>query len=295
MVVLPAAGGAAPTTKLYDSQLQFSAYVQVDGQPVPIYKIEYGANGKATCYIESQEGKEFTVGFTNEAYYDSTIATFLNVDGQESGGFTVQTTQQKAVFDGKRVSATTIRPFQFAKIALTDDSSIATTDELAVKNLGTLQVEIYRANVIGEEYAAESFKEAKQNVFDERSKKAQLSHQAGFGAEKVKVDSGRRTRMHYIDPYRSPWRVLEFKYRSRTLLELEDIVKPLAAAKPEPALPVASTSSSGNGSSNKRNVISLSPDDDRGSLKRPKKEKKEGGAVKVKAETQVIDLSNDSD
>ncbi|GAA5826951.1 hypothetical protein JCM11251_002177 [Rhodosporidiobolus azoricus] len=309
----PGTPAATAVTKIHDAQGWFSASVEVDDQPVPVYKVEHPSDMKTTCYVEAQEGKEFKVVFTNSSYHNSSIAAFLKLDGTESGGYTIETVGKRAVYESKRISVTTVRPFMFAKLNLTDDADLATADEHAVKNLGTIQIELYRVHVVGTEYKQEIFKEAKQHTFDERSKKATLSHQAGYGAAKSNVDSGKRVRCDYVDRYGSPFKVLEFKYRSRALLELDDIIEPepaAAEASPPPA-PVASSSSS---SGKKRQAISLSPDAndhdlrakvakleaENAALKKVKAEpgvKREpvAGGSKVKGEKIVIDLCDDSD
>ncbi|GAA5857068.1 hypothetical protein JCM8547_007940 [Rhodosporidiobolus lusitaniae] len=299
------------TTKIRDPLFRFSAHVEVDGAPVPVYKIEQSGDKKTTCFIEAVEGREFKVIFTNEAFYDTSLAALLHLDGQESDGYTIKHQHQPATFDCKRVSATSVRPFVFSKLATTDDADEATNDEKVVKNLGTIQIEIYRVTVLGEAYASVSFKQAKEHVFDERSKKATLSHQAGFGAEKIKVDTGRRSELHWIDPYTQPFRILEFKYRSRALLELDGIVEDnpfLLFSLKQGKLTLFCQQRLNK----KRAVISLLPDYDEeedlrskvarlqaenAKLKKVKREPnaESGSSSKVKKEKVVISLLDDSD
>lgn len=47
-------------------------------------------------------------------------------------------------FNGKRVSATEIRPFVFAPIALTDDPDEAVQDEKIIQGLGTIRLNFHR-------------------------------------------------------------------------------------------------------------------------------------------------------
>ncbi|GAA6004399.1 hypothetical protein JCM10207_000709 [Rhodosporidiobolus poonsookiae] len=269
--------------KLSDLYGDFFAHVEVDGKPVPVYKVERPNEKRTTCYIEAVEGKEFKVVFTNSRHTEPALAAWLQIDGAENGGLTIER-PTTGTYEGKRVSPTAIRPFTFSKLNTTDDASLATTDENAVKNLGTIQLELYRVDVLGTVVASGGYGDAKRQVFDERSKKATLSHQAGYGAERVKVDSGSRTSLRYIDPYRSPWRVLEFKYRSRMLLELEDIVEGVSLVLPFLSDSPADPQSASSGKK-KRAAISLSPDSDEDlRAKVARLEKDLADARRVKAE-----------
>jgi hypothetical protein len=68
-------------------------------------------------------------------------------------------------YDGKRVSATEVRPFVFAPIALTDDASEAVRDEAIIKGLGTIRLVFYRVVHEGTTEPAFSYRDdSKQQV-----------------------------------------------------------------------------------------------------------------------------------
>ena len=71
-----------------------------------------------------------------------------------------------------------MQPFRFEKIQLTDDEGITCKDEKTLQSLGTVEVSYhYVSNVrAGERLDVEEDQHG--NVFDEKAKKAQLSHQA---------------------------------------------------------------------------------------------------------------------
>jgi len=58
---------------------------------------------------------------------------------------------------GARVSPEQIRPFIFAKLALTDDPDAATSSENVVKALGTIRVEFHRITMTGKTYVRQSY------------------------------------------------------------------------------------------------------------------------------------------
>lgn len=74
---------------------------------------------------------------------------------------------------------TSEKPFLFSKLALTDDTDLACEEETIIKNLGTIQLKILRADVIGHATRPEKFKTRPEYLVHEGMKKATLSHQTG--------------------------------------------------------------------------------------------------------------------
>ncbi|BGP36612.1 hypothetical protein JCM10449v2_000513 [Rhodotorula kratochvilovae] len=174
------------------------------------------------------------------------------------------------------------------------DVGEATNSEQVIKNLGTIQLEVYRTEILGTVSAPKQYKDPRQHVVDERSKKATMSHSTAFGAAKYSPDNSSTSSVRWIDPYRQPYYTLEFRYRSRALLELEGIVEAAPQPSPSPE-PVASTSGAaaaaraGSGSSpsanrkkRKGSAISLSDDDDAGEDLRAKIARLEAENAKLK-------------
>lgn len=66
---------------------------------------------------------------------------------------------------GARVSPDHIRPFMFAKVALTDDPDVATTSENVIKALGTIRVQFCRISMTGKKVVKKNYSiEQKQPV-----------------------------------------------------------------------------------------------------------------------------------
>ncbi|GAA5971508.1 hypothetical protein JCM11641_000618 [Rhodosporidiobolus odoratus] len=150
---------------------------------------------------------------------------WVTVDGQpaevygveEKGGTTVAYIEAK---DG-----TTIWPFHFAKLQTTDDDENACKDEQVVKNIGTVQLRYWRVkNVRTVKTSVKAAVQAKP--VHERSKKAALSHQAGYGAP-VAVEPSSRSIYDWVD---SLFSVLELRYLSRSSPSLS----PETARSPSP-------------------------------------------------------------
>ncbi|GAA5860268.1 hypothetical protein JCM1840_002842 [Sporobolomyces johnsonii] len=294
-----------PPTKL-TSASKLSAWVTIDDVPVPVYQVEEMDN-KVTCFIGAVEGKEFKVGFENVGFSGSELDAHLLLDGAKVNGGTTRSRFKPGMLNGLRESPTTIRPYAFAKLAVTDDPNLASNDENFIKNVGTIQVHVYRVNFLGEKpFAKRPLEGVKNQVIDERSKKATLSHQANLGQPKLTPDRHSfSTTFEYVDKRSQPSQIFEFKYRSRALLELQGLVEPA----PTPPQAVAGPSTS-NGNKRKASTplqvdhdgaIVLSSDDDdsdqkdvRGALaeiahheaeiERIKKSMKQHGSKKVKEE-----------
>ncbi|KAH9481198.1 hypothetical protein JR316_0005718 [Psilocybe cubensis] len=117
----------------------FSAWIQVDNQPLPEYQIEYSQDGrKATCWIPSEAGKEFQICY-RDSERSKTTASKVRIDGHKCAGKIIyskishptrsSTSVQKGVSGGNN----TLRPFVFSHCRLVEDES-----EQMVKNLSSI-------------------------------------------------------------------------------------------------------------------------------------------------------------
>jgi len=68
------------------------------------------------------------------------------------GGVYLRQPSDSGIFVGPYISANSQVPLVFAKINLTDDSSVASHDEQFIKNLGTIKVHAHRGQELGPDY-----------------------------------------------------------------------------------------------------------------------------------------------
>ncbi|KAI5477501.1 hypothetical protein MNV49_006286 [Pseudohyphozyma bogoriensis] len=276
----------APVTKLSFGALSHEAWVCVNGQPVEIYSIKESQDGrKLTGFIESREGEQFTIhsagpksqSIVTRPYGDGTRwGGGLLIKSPESEGHYYATGNERynVTFSGLQQGDNLERPFLFNKLNLTDDQDLATTDETTIKQLGTIQVRIQRVSSFWELADSRYGDAPAAKMIHEKQKKAMLSHQAGLGAPRYKAPTGGQLQATYMDTEAEPYLTFEFRYLSRTLLELgghvpeSDEPVPLPAAsgpdiKPSKRAANAEASSS---SSNKKlkteTVIILDSDDE---------------------------------
>ncbi|BGP14088.1 hypothetical protein JCM10213_002383 [Rhodosporidiobolus nylandii] len=137
------------------------------------------------------------------------------------------------VIEGREESRTTIRPFLFGNVKLTDDDALACADIEVIKNAGTIQLRYWRVRNLR---TVESFSPAPPSTqpIHEKKKKAALSHMASYGAAVAKAPTSRLA-WNWVDPIDSPYSVVEFRYRSRTLLQLDGHIPDSPEPSPEPA------------------------------------------------------------
>ncbi|GAA5868980.1 hypothetical protein JCM8547_003240 [Rhodosporidiobolus lusitaniae] len=218
-------------------------WVEVDGQPLEVYGVDE-KDGKAIAYIEAKEGKGFVVRAGDLRTRASQHILDVYIDGQRANGFAIRENDAKYTADA--TDDTSFRPFLFSKLATTDDDENACTDETYVKGLGTVRLQYLRVkNMRAVENRAVKGA-ADMKPIHEKSKKATLSHQASYGLPVVEPLKTRST-YEWVDPKDSPLTTIDFRYRSRAILQFQDYIpaspEPEASASPSPE-PAASTSSS---------------------------------------------------
>ncbi|ORY79700.1 hypothetical protein BCR35DRAFT_331951 [Leucosporidium creatinivorum] len=217
----------SPPTELTSTRMPgCSAWVTVDDKPLPVYSALSEGN-KSIGYIEAIEGAQFKC----------IIAT----DERKRLPKTTPriSTWMDAVYAGAQVTATTQRPFQFAKLSLTDDEDRACREEQVVKNMGTLQVKVIRVKDLHDADYVPLDGLHSEVVLHEATKKATLSHQTSLAPPQASPKMGLQTRCTEIDSPVNPFYTFEFRYRSRALLELEGQAPALPAPSPPPAAAAA--------------------------------------------------------
>ncbi|KAL8284066.1 hypothetical protein RQP46_005179 [Phenoliferia psychrophenolica] len=217
----------------------WSAWVSIASSPVPIHSIEYKSSlSKTIGYIQSEDATPFTVHARNDwetvSPTDYVVQVFL--DGQKMDGI-VRSKNKCEHLPPNDPKRTTLRPFIFGKPSLTEDSDLACADERIIKNLGTIQISLFRANRLAHLASKPRVFNApvQDPVLDEKSKKAALSHTTQLG-ESVESAIPKRYPPHltWIDNRETPMHTFEFRYMSRALLEIKGHVEPLPESSPPP-------------------------------------------------------------
>ncbi|KAJ7614155.1 hypothetical protein FB45DRAFT_938121 [Roridomyces roridus] len=206
---------------------QFSASVSVDGIPLPEYAPEYSTAGtEATCWIPSENGKNFKVEWTNDqASPTCLISGHLWVDGIHCSGRLMKATDNPTFSTGSRdsvaSSSSARRPLVFSKQALTDDDQYLNAS--ISPNLGMIRLRIRQVRRDGQRPRVAL---AEDRTFDtqmlhERTKKA-VGHSVQFGAEFASSKPNKSFSTRVVQELVT----FVFRYRPMDLLQAEGIAPP---------------------------------------------------------------------
>ncbi|GAA5993164.1 hypothetical protein JCM5350_005391 [Sporobolomyces pararoseus] len=286
---------------------QFTAWMSINGKDTPMYGVEQQP-GKTICYVESQTGQNFAINYRDSRYsrrYGYQAAVCINSKNQRSYVHDPNDPPFSTHIKAVRTGSTTERPFVFCDIPTTSDPQLATLDESTFKSLGSVALRIRRfqsritqpLSRPRNDYAPSLPRSVP--VIHEDSKKAALTHAVSLGASEAPIrrKTGHQYLINYLDTSAQPFHIFEFRYRTRAVLELQDLVPPTPyrpslslSHLPPPALPVAgpsnpssntSSSSTKNQSQKKNQVIVISDDEDEA---RPAVVKSEGQLAELEEE-----------
>lgn len=123
-----------------------------------------------------------------------------------------------AKFTGKRTGPTSISPFQFANIVVTDDFDQSNNEEAFVKNIASIEVSVHRCTLAGQPQASTGHQQYdnphKTTAVHERTKKGLMSHVTSLGAA-VYTPPVNTVSVDWVDQISSPLFTFRFNYRSR--------------------------------------------------------------------------------
>ncbi|KAJ6508064.1 hypothetical protein DFH09DRAFT_275412 [Mycena vulgaris] len=131
---------------------EFSAWLTIDGNVAPEFDVETSEDQKTvTCWIASELGKTFAVHWKNSSYYHDTIGR-VKMDGTPCGGSLIRKQfLPKAIEHGGVFEGTSVKPFMFSSLALTDDDTFlggsSSHQELGLISLTIHPIRIKQRNV----------------------------------------------------------------------------------------------------------------------------------------------------
>ncbi|KAI0812318.1 hypothetical protein BC629DRAFT_931270 [Irpex lacteus] len=241
-------------------------HVVCDDQNLVEYQEKSEANPKSCqCYIISETGKRFLVRVLRSSAPQTDLAAHLWVDGQCMRKRVLAKENSLSDIDAARIDASTLRPFIFTSIVLTDDDRVLQEGSFNANDLGTICLKIYRIKYHGPSTRYITDKANVDNIgkpVHEKSKKAG-GHRVTFvlpssnlniptftmlhrlGEAKI-VEAKLGTKATWIDEINSPYCTFTWRYRSKDILQAQGIVPLDPAPLPlkRPGSPVPSGSSS---------------------------------------------------
>ncbi|KAJ7141273.1 hypothetical protein C8R44DRAFT_763101, partial [Mycena epipterygia] len=210
----------------------FDAWIKVDGHEASQYQTEPVDNPIGqTCWIASELNKGFSIHWKNTDVFCQTAAR-IYVDGIECAGEIIKGPNFDATVSGRRSSGSTVSPFIFSQLDLTDDDAFLDAQH---KDVGIIRIEIWTINMTGTKPYTNLAPHVESKIH-ERSKKG-VAHQIKFG-EPVEQATRSAAIVQYLE--RSPLVTFTFKYRSLDLLRANGIA-------PSPTSGKRKASASGSG------------------------------------------------
>ena len=175
-----------------------SIWIERDGILLPEYGttvLEEEETHKtiSESYVESLEGASFAIAIgqnTGPGQQPTNLSVTLEIDGHFVDSYFAHqfcTTNAPLLISNQHQHGTsTVRPFKFKKVALTDDDYAANMDERTLKSLGQIKLFFNRVGVsettlFTQPAVRTPQREDKPLLIHERSKKASITHSFEFG------------------------------------------------------------------------------------------------------------------
>ncbi|KAI0356947.1 hypothetical protein OH77DRAFT_1451971 [Trametes cingulata] len=205
----------------------YSAYIRCGEEELQLYDTHVEDGNKLSCWIASEEGKEFSVHWRDDTA-QTCMDVFIYMDGRLVHRRAHRATHEVSC-EGARIGLGERQTFVFSPVVLTDDDSLATSG--ATEDLGTIQVTMTRTQGFARmKRPAELINVKEIGPVHERSKKAG-AHAVSLGrVEEVPVRNG----WYPIGKESEPFVTFIFRYRPLALLQAMDIA-PRPHASPQPS------------------------------------------------------------
>ncbi|TCD68339.1 hypothetical protein EIP91_010977 [Steccherinum ochraceum] len=199
--------------------LGLSAQILVDGEKLEEYGEEVVNGNTVSCYVASQVDQNFVIQIENTSQDLVTFRTWI--DGKDVQGLLCSRGDTDVV-EGVDVTPTTMRPFHFGALRLTDDDTVR--DLVAGKDVGCIELRVLRARPGTSKPA--TFRDHSSHISDEavheRSKKSG-SHRVALGTTQNQP-AVERVRTQKLDPSDRPYARIRFLYRPHDLLQAQGII-----------------------------------------------------------------------
>ncbi|KAJ6498808.1 hypothetical protein C8R45DRAFT_980088 [Mycena sanguinolenta] len=207
----------------------FEAWIMINGVEAEQFKPETVDHPTGqTCWIASELDKGFSIHWRNTEVFSQTAGRIW-VDGIECAGEIILHPNREASIYGRRTSGSTVSPFKFSPVNLTDDDAFL--DSSGHKDLGLIRMEIWTITQSGTKPYSK-VAAPKESKIHERSKKGS-SHQIQFAEEEVQPLRPAAI-VEYLE--NSPLVTFTFKYRSIDVLRADGIAPSKRKTSPGPSI-----------------------------------------------------------
>ncbi|KIP07268.1 hypothetical protein PHLGIDRAFT_425005 [Phlebiopsis gigantea 11061_1 CR5-6] len=191
-------------------------------------------DNEATCWIASEEGKNFTILYINTSQHQD-MKCCVEIDGRDAEP-SLLPHRCRALERGVSTGPDTVLPYAFSRIQLSDDDALR--DQYArqsVEQLGSIRIAVHRIKigevVVGKPWPTRAVPQAIGPVH-ERMKKGG-AHCVSLG-EQVKTKPQNRYTYTALDDANKPHCVFTFRYRSKDILQAQGIIPLIASPRVPP-------------------------------------------------------------
>ncbi|KAF5375822.1 hypothetical protein D9757_011185 [Collybiopsis confluens] len=213
------------------THLSFSASVVVDGAPLKEYNVETVKKGEmttVTCWIPSEAGKRYEIQWKDSICEQSTQGN-LYIDGHGCGSSIARKKNKIMIKRGLRPSETTLSPFEFAPLKMTDDDEAATLE--MPRDVGQIKLRIRNFRVEGREAWSTGVALPILQTYSEKAKKG-IDHLTSFSGI---ISGPKKTACIIGQPTGPTFLQFCFRYRPIGILRAQGIAPPLVTAQAEPS------------------------------------------------------------
>ncbi|KAF5349802.1 hypothetical protein D9758_010205 [Tetrapyrgos nigripes] len=192
---------------------KFSSWITIGGVPLQEYDITTKGL-ETTCWIPSEAGKSFAVHYESKRQLPTGIEIFL--DGKRGRSKNLRKAWKDSV-DGILTSSTSIKPFLFSRLDLTDDDAFLSA---SYQQIGEIKVEFWDVLEVRGRSEFKNSRFSEPGKVHERSKKA-IGHQISLAEEQSCV----------LQTFSSSKRItllatMIFRYRPLDVLQANGIAPP---------------------------------------------------------------------
>lgn len=197
-----------------------------DGKTLEEYEVTYEGD-TATCWIPSEAGKTFEIRWRVQPglpLYNVHRVFDCYMDGRGMKRALGKPSHRSGSVAGVSTGATTLRPFTFSPLQLTeDDEGLTSKPSADLSHLGTIIVKAHRAKPWATLPYLDKHRTNPSELpaVSEKSKKA-ASHCISLGAQRTQKS---RPRAHGVELLgKSPAATFVFRYASRGMLQAQGII-----------------------------------------------------------------------
>ncbi|KAI0344515.1 hypothetical protein BDW22DRAFT_1057025 [Trametopsis cervina] len=204
--------------------------VVCDDKDVEEYATQHVDERRVTSYIASEIGKRFVLEVANDTELGFTVQILC--DGAETSTWFLDPHEDSGLWDGVLGEGTSVRPYIFSRLCLTDKEEEAPKTDREIECLGTISVALYRSSLrerdpTDAEHRPRMVQNPKLDDTPVHEKNKKVGMHAIILGEPIdggNVESVPITSMYGLDPMETPYAWFTWYYRPKDYLQAQGII-----------------------------------------------------------------------